>query len=83
MTKGSLLWNNIKFVSDDNLVDYYVIFNNVDKNTYYELEKTILFIDDENKKSDFIKKFNDIEIKKILKIIKNYYFWTIDKTYIE
>lgn len=61
MTKGSLLWNNIKFTYDDNLVDYYIIFNNINKDTYYDLEKTIIFINNiENEstifKNNFMKK---------------------------
>ena len=80
MTKGSLLWNNIKFTYDDNLVDYYIIFNNIDKDTYYDPEKTIIFINIKNEsniyKNNFMKKIN-------INLNENYYFWKINKTYIE
>ena len=43
MSMGSLRWNNLEFVCNDNLVDYYVIFKEVFENTYYDPEKTIYF----------------------------------------
>jgi GR25 family glycosyltransferase involved in LPS biosynthesis len=36
-------WNNIKIVSDDNFIDFYVIINKPQNNTFYEPEKTIIF----------------------------------------
>jgi len=81
MTKGSLLWNNIKFTYDDNLVDYYIIFNNIDKDTYYDPEKTIIFINNVKNESNI---FKNNFIKKInINLNENYYFWNINKTYIQ
>jgi hypothetical protein len=85
MTKGSLIWNNIKFTYDDNLIDYYIIFNNIFKDTYYESEKTIIFINNEDCESKILNN----NFKKIIKnnlndnLNNNYYFWKINKTYIE
>jgi hypothetical protein len=86
MTKGSLLWNNIKFVYDDNLIDYFIIFNNIYKDTYYEPSKTIIFINnDENYENKYESNILKNKFMKIIKsnINENYYFWKINKTYIE
>jgi hypothetical protein len=64
----------------DNLVDYFIIFNNIYKDTYFNQTKTIIFTNEINDSDIF--KNNFMKIIKI-NLSENYYFWKINKTYIE
>lgn len=43
LSKGDFQWNNIKIVSSDDDIDYYVIINKPLDNSYYNPAKTIIF----------------------------------------
>lgn len=43
MSKNNFTWNNIKIVSDDDFIDYYVIINYPHPSSYFVPDKTLIF----------------------------------------
>jgi hypothetical protein len=91
MSKGKLLWNNINFVINDNLIDYYLILNKPYDNDFYIVEKTIILRTKTFKKYqidyfNFIKNIKYVEKNNFLyeeideKSI-NMFIWNNDLTY--
>ena len=81
MSMGLLKWNNLEFTHEDSFIDYYIIFNGLYEDTYYVPEKSILFITKPNFKYTILT-HNFIEIREYNEYF-NYFFWNIDKTYME
>jgi hypothetical protein len=91
MSKGSLLWNNIEFSYDDNIIDYYVILNKPLDNDFYIPEKTIILRTKTFKKHqkndyNFIRNIKYTDKNKLLyenvdEKCNNIFIWNFDLNY--
>lgn len=77
MSMGMLNWNNLEFTCYDDFIDYYVIVNNIYKDTFFVPEKTIYFFTDNCKKNIS----NDYLFMHIEHL--NLFIWNLNNNYMD